>query len=159
MIAVSATWSAGMVAGHAEFAVDGAVDSGERRPVKGSLLTKFSRVIAGCAFVALASCKSTPPPPAELEVVAAENEAEPPPAPVVLDIGRIALIGAGARFVVIELATGVGAPATGTELGAWFLGQDVARLRVSPERKGRMVTADVIRGRVDIGYEVRQLPE
>jgi len=139
------------------FRLDAGGQAGEDFGMNSFLLNIFRRAAAPGFAICLAACKSAPPLPEPPEPEPVVPEMEEPVAPVPVEIGRISVIGAGSAFVVINLHAGAEVPAPGTDLAAYYLGQDMARLRVSPERRGRLVTADVIRGRVDAGYEVRRV--
>lgn len=109
------------------------------------------------------SCQSVPPPSEEdrqTEVLEGVEEAEPIEEAAALPrtVGRIVVLGAENRFVVIKL-DGDYEPAVGSDLSVVFAGRDVARLRVTPERQSGHITADVIRGTVERGYLVQTIPD
>jgi len=82
---------------------------------------------------------------------------EPPAAPVDALVGVIERLGAEAKFVVILLEPGQQAKQE-EELIVRFAGVDVGKVKVSPERKGRFITADVVSGTVEKGYEIVRRP-
>ncbi|MFM7182990.1 MAG: hypothetical protein ACKO2G_16215 [Verrucomicrobiales bacterium] len=80
------------------------------------------------------------------------------PAEVVTEtvVGRILVLGADNAFVVFQLEAGESV-ATGEELEVRFAGTSVGKVKVTPERKSRMVAADVLSGTMEKGYEVVRL--
>ena len=80
---------------------------------------------------------------------------ENPPVEVVVEtvLGRIVVLGADNAFVVFQLEAGESAT-DGEELDVRFAGATVGKVKVTPERKSRMVAADVLSGTVEKGYEV-----
>ncbi len=128
---------------------------------------RLSSLVSGLLILPLAglfSCQSAPPPSAEAEpqteVLVGMEEAEPIEEAAALPrtVGRIVVLGAENRFVVIKLEGDL-EPAVGSELSVVFAGRDVARLRVSPERQSGHITADVLRGTVERGYLVQTIPD
>ena len=127
---------------------------------------RLSSLFGGLLILPLAflfSCQSAPPPSEaepETEVLEGAEEAEPIEEAAALPrtVGRIVVLGAENRFVVIKL-DGDYEPAVGSELSVVFAGRDVARLRVSPERQSGHITADVLRGTVERGYLVQTIPD
>jgi hypothetical protein len=83
---------------------------------------------------------------------------ETPAAEVVVEtvLGRILVVGADNTFVVFQLEAGESA-AVGEELDVRFAGAGVGKIKVTPERKNRMIAADVVSGTVEKGYEVVRL--
>ena len=81
--------------------------------------------------------------------------AEIPPAEVVVEtvLGRILVLGADNAFVVFQLEAGESAT-VGEELEVRFAGENVGKIKVTPERKNRMIAADVLSGTMAKGYEV-----
>lgn len=65
--------------------------------------------------------------------------------PVEVPVGRVMGVGEEGRFVVIALDQGATVE-TGDTLKARFAGAQTAVLKVSPERQGNLVTADVMAG-------------
>ena len=84
--------------------------------------------------------------------------AETPPAEVVVEtvLGRILVVGADNAFVVFQLEAGESA-VVGEELDVRFAGAGVGKIKVTPERKNRMIAADVVSGTMEKGYEVVRL--
>lgn len=89
----------------------------------------------------------------ETEVVAIEPVEEEVVAPVEVRVGRIMGVGESGRFVVIALDQGATVE-TGDTLKARFSGSQTAVLKVSPERQGNLVTADVVAGTPAKDHEV-----
>lgn len=73
--------------------------------------------------------------------------------PVEARVGRIMGVGESGRFVVVALDQGVTVE-TGDTLKARFAGSQTAVLKVSPERQGSLVTADVVAGTPAKDHEV-----
>ena len=68
-------------------------------------------------------------------------------------VGRVMAVGESGRFVVVSLDIGAEV-STGDTLKARFAGSQTAVLKVSPERQGRLVTADVVAGTPAKDHEV-----
>ncbi len=68
-------------------------------------------------------------------------------------VGRIMGVGESGRFVVVALDQGATVE-TGDTLKARFAGSQTAVLKVSPERQGNLVTADVVAGTPAKDHEV-----
>lgn len=122
-----------------------------RHPASGVVLA------AALLLVPLAGCRHGPKPGPGTVGAAAVVPAEPPAAPVDALVGVIDRLGAEAKFVVILLEPGQQAK-EGDELIVRFADVDVGKVKVSPERKGRFITADVVSGTVEKGYEVVRRP-
>lgn len=60
--------------------------------------------------------------------------------------------------MVVQLDAGQEAQ-SGEDLSVRFAGVEVGRVRVSPERNNRLITADVTVGTVEKGYEVVRVPK
>ena len=121
-----------------------------RHPASGVALA------AALLLVPLAGCRHGPKPGPGPSGAAAVTP-EPPAAPADAFVGVIDRLGAEAKFVVILLEPGQQAK-EGDELIVRFAGVDVGKVKVSPERKGRFITADVVSGTVEKGYEVVRRP-
>ena len=80
---------------------------------------------------------------------------ENPPAEVVVEtvLGRILILGDENAFVIFQLEAGESAT-DGEELDVRFAGATVGKVKVTPPQKSRMVSADVLSGTVEKGYEV-----
>jgi hypothetical protein len=80
---------------------------------------------------------------------------EAPPAEVIVEtvLGRVIVVGADNAFVVFQLEAGESAT-VGEELDVRFAGANVGKIKVTPERKNRMVAADVLSGTAEKDYEV-----
>lgn len=114
-------------------------------------------LLAAMALAIAPSCKhgkDGPDQTGETAVITPETT----PAEVIVEtvLGRILVIGADNAFVVFQLEAGQSV-AAGEELEVRFAGASVGKIKVTPERKSRMVAADVLSGTVEKGYEVVRL--
>lgn len=117
-------------------------------------MSRIFLILAAMAIAIATSCKQgkdTPSAPGESGTAFAEV----PPAEVMVEtvLGRILVLGADNSFVVFQLEAGESAT-VGEELEVRFAGASVGKIKVTPERKNRMVAADVISGTMAKGYEV-----
>lgn len=90
------------------------------------------------------------------EVSTAPETTETPVVEMVTEtvVGRILVLGADNAFVVFQLEAGE-TVAMGEELEVRFAGSPVAKIKVTPpDKKNRMIAADVLSGTVEKGYEV-----
>jgi hypothetical protein len=120
-----------------------------------TLLSIAAAVVAIFGF----SCRHAKDSPGGPGEVAPSPEAAPPTAEEVVTetvLGRILVLGADNAFVVFQLEGGATA-AAGEELEVRFAGATVGKIKVSKERRSRMVAADVVSGTVEKGYEVVRL--
>jgi hypothetical protein len=107
--------------------------------------------ILAVALLSLAACRSVPPKSA---AILAEGALVPSPR---LIIGRVIAIDAPRRFAIVELAPD--APAASATAGAELLARtaelrETARLRASPQLRGRILGAHVADGQPAPGDEV-----
>lgn len=86
-----------------------------------------------------------PPPPAMLI----------PAVPVVTEtiVGHASVIATDNAFLVFQLEPGASAE-IGEELAIRFAGADVGKIKVTPPVQKRFVTADILQGTAEKGYEI-----
>ena len=131
------------------------VDESESLPLNGRVRTAW--LIFLSAALAL-GCKSTSTSPTDLEGltegVRRASPTKPGGAPVAPTPGKVALVNAQLRYVILEFGMSR-VPSPGQRFGIFRGGEKVGQVRISNEASGSNVAADVIMGDLRVGDEVR----